>query len=318
VINKTLKIKDMKKLYTFLSVVAISAAINAQDFTATYDFAGVTQTSGTTDPSTVPTGTNVTFGSFSVVNAEFTGTGSTGAGRFAITNQPLGATTGNDVYTSLTGSIDLNKYFQVVVTPATGFKLTLDQLTFRVQRSGTGVRTYAVRTSADNFAANLGVISIDPANPVLSTQANNVFFWATDETTAGQNGSKVAATTVNDVTTPLTIRFYGWNAEAEGGTFSIDDVVISGSVESTTAGIATQEIAGLKLFPNPLTSGSSLNIVSNNASDKAVAIFDVLGKQVMSATTVRGTVNTSNLTAGVYIVKITEGAKTATRKLVVQ
>lgn len=89
-------------------------------------------------------------------------------------------------------------------------------------------------------------------------------------------------------------------------------------VDNSVAGVNTQEIAGLKLFPNPLNSGATLNITSNNASDKSVAIFDILGKQVFSGATVRGTINTSNLTAGVYIVKITEGNKTATRKLVVQ
>ena len=88
-------------------------------------------------------------------------------------------------------------------------------------------------------------------------------------------------------------------------------------VITTTAGVKSSEIAGLSIYPNPLT-GNILNITSNSNAAKKVAIFDVLGKQVLNTTTVNGTVNTGNLTAGIYLVKVTEEGKTATKKLVVQ
>lgn len=81
-----------------------------QDFTSSYDFAGVTNASGLTDPSPVPTVSGVTFGSFSaIVNTAATvpPTNSTGSGRFSLTNQPLGATPSIDTYASLTGLLDL-------------------------------------------------------------------------------------------------------------------------------------------------------------------------------------------------------------------
>ncbi|MFC4738699.1 T9SS type A sorting domain-containing protein [Flavobacterium ponti] len=76
-------------------------------------------------------------------------------------------------------------------------------------------------------------------------------------------------------------------------------------------------IAGLSLYPNPV-SGNVLNITSAANLDMNVAIFDVLGKQVINTKVTNNTVNVSNLNAGVYIVKITEDGKTATRKLVVK
>lgn len=85
----------------------------------------------------------------------------------------------------------------------------------------------------------------------------------------------------------------------------------------STAGVTENNIAGLKMFPNPLT-GNVLNITSDANASKAVAIYDVLGKQVVNTITANGTVNVSGLTAGIYIVKITEEGKTATRKLVVK
>lgn len=307
----------MKKLYTLLFLAAAGLTANAQNFTATYDFADVTNTSGSTDPTAVPTAQNITFSSFKAVNPEVTENyNSSGPGRFSFNTQAQGGTNGDDNYTSLTGNIDLSKYFEVVLTPASGFILDLTELSFRVQRSGTGIRTYAVRTSADNYATNLGTITIDPANPVLSTQNNNVFFWTQDAMSQGQNGSKINVNSINDVAA-LTIRFYGWNAEAAGGTFSIDDVVITGNVEPGTANVKNNAISGLKMFPNPLT-GNVLNITSNNNDVKTVAIFDVLGKQVVNTKTVNNTVNVSGLTSGVYMVKITEAGKTSTKKLVVK
>lgn len=88
------------------------------------------------------------------------------------------------------------------------------------------------------------------------------------------------------------------------------------SVIPTVAGVSQNEISGLKVFPNPLN-GNVLNITSTANGVKAVAIYDVLGKQVFEGNTVNSTVNV-NLTTGIYIVKITEGGKTATRKLAVK
>jgi hypothetical protein len=57
---------------------------------------------------------------------------------------------------------------------------------------------------------------------------------------------------------------------------------------------------------------------SNTAATKSVAIFDVLGKQVVKTTVTNQVVNVSKLISGVYILKITEEGKTATRKLVIK
>jgi hypothetical protein len=84
-----------------------------------------------------------------------------------------------------------------------------------------------------------------------------------------------------------------------------------------TAGVNKNTISGLKMFPNPL-SGNTLNITSDNNADKMVAIYDVLGKQVLNAKVANGTVNVSGLTSGVYMVKVTEEGKTSTKKLVIR
>ncbi len=97
-----------------------------------------------------------------------------------------------------------------------------------------------------------------------------------------------------------------------GGTASFDQF----SVE-VTAGLKDNNISGFSMYPNPLK-GNTLNFSSNANAAKSVQIFDVLGKEVVRANTMNNAVNVANLNAGVYIVKVTEEGKTATRKLVVQ
>lgn len=79
----------------------------------------------------------------------------------------------------------------------------------------------------------------------------------------------------------------------------------------------TVVIEGLNLYPNPVSNGK-VYISSKNDLDKEVIIFDVLGKKALQTTISSRELNISNLSPGVYIIKINEGAATATRKLIVK
>lgn len=129
--------------------------------------------------------------------------------------------------------------------------------------------------------------------------------------TPTQEWTKVTLTsTAPDNATTMRITFRNYNG---GGDLFIDNVVFY----EGSASVKNNDIAGLSVYPNPV-SGNTLYVTSNNSVEKSVAIFDVLGKQVVNTTTVNGAVNVANLNAGVYIVKVTEEGKTATRKLVVK
>lgn len=79
----------------------------------------------------------------------------------------------------------------------------------------------------------------------------------------------------------------------------------------------TTVIEGLNLYPNPVSNGK-VYITSKNDSDKNIIIFDVLGKKVLQTTLTSKELNISNLSPGVYIIKIDEEQATATRKLIVR
>jgi len=76
-------------------------------------------------------------------------------------------------------------------------------------------------------------------------------------------------------------------------------------------------IEGLSLYPNPVT-GGKVYITSKNDLEKEIIIFNVLGKKVMQTTLSTRELNVSNLSPGVYIIKITEEEATSSRKLIIQ
>lgn len=76
-------------------------------------------------------------------------------------------------------------------------------------------------------------------------------------------------------------------------------------------------IEGLSLYPNPVTNGK-VYITSKKDLEKEVTIFNVLGKKVLQTTIGAKELNVSNLSPGVYIIKITEEESTSSRKLIIQ
>jgi hypothetical protein len=99
-------------------------------------------------------------------------------------------------------------------------------------------------------------------------------------------------------------------------TIIFDELRIANSISGLLA-VAQNNISGLKVYPNPVSNGTLFIETAANAT-KAVTIYDVLGKQVINTTTDDSAINVSGLTSGVYVVKITEEGKTATRKLVIK
>ncbi len=80
---------------------------------------------------------------------------------------------------------------------------------------------------------------------------------------------------------------------------------------------ANGDIDGFKLYPNPVTNGKIYINTSQNAP-KQIFIFDVLGTKVLETTILGPELNLSDLDAGVYVLRVYERNKVATRKLIVK
>ena len=80
---------------------------------------------------------------------------------------------------------------------------------------------------------------------------------------------------------------------------------------------ANGDIDGFKLYPNPTVNGKVFIETSLDAP-KQIHLFDVLGTQVLKTTILGNELNLSNLDKGVYILRVIERDKVATRKLVIK
>lgn len=80
---------------------------------------------------------------------------------------------------------------------------------------------------------------------------------------------------------------------------------------------SSADIDGFKLYPNPVTQGKVYIETTKNAPKK-ILVFDVLGTKVLETTILGKELNLSELDKGVYILRVFEQNKIATRKLIVK
>ena len=144
-----------------------------------------------------------------------------------------------------------------------------------------------------------------------STEIDILDTTGNDINDLGIEGSWITggANLTSDATVQLVIEAR-MNAGAEA--FYFDNVVFSGE----PLGIADQNKNQFAIYPNPAQ--GFLNISSPTSGEKQVTIFDVLGKKVMATTVTNERMNISQLNSGVYIVQITQGNISETKKLVVR
>lgn len=80
---------------------------------------------------------------------------------------------------------------------------------------------------------------------------------------------------------------------------------------------SSADIDGFKLYPNPVTQGKVFIETTHNAP-KQILVFDVLGTKVLETTILGKELNLSELDKGMYILRVVEQNKVATRKLIVK
>lgn len=80
-----------------------------------------------------------------------------------------------------------------------------------------------------------------------------------------------------------------------------------------------KSIQDLSIYPNPVDDGKVFIYISSKLNlTKKVEFFNVIGKQISSIILTGKELNISNLSKGVYILRITENDITETRKLVIK
>ena len=186
-------------------------------------------------------------------------------------------------------------------------------------RTGTAANT---TWTADAYTAGQTVFVVvgytfgDPA----TASDDTVNLWVNPTINGAQPAATITDTHTGTDLTSISNFILRQDSTGETPSMSVDELRIGttwAQVTNGTLGTNQNTIAGLRMYPNPVSNGTLFIETSANA-EKTVAIFDVLGKQVLNTTTSNNTINVASLHTGVYIVNITEEGKTASRKLVIK
>lgn len=89
--------------------------------------------------------------------------------------------------------------------------------------------------------------------------------------------------------------------------------------QDTAAGSYSSSVkeSSFKLYPNPAIT-DVVYITTTENSIKNIVVYDVFGEIVLTDRISSNSLNISRLVAGIYVIQVTEGNKTMTRKLVVK
>lgn len=174
-----------------------------------------------------------------------------------------------------------------------------------------------VASTTTNFASNL--LNVNEVVFVVTSYdfaANILKLWINPDV-ATFNESVTPAATLTP-TTALT-GFGGFLLRQDAATntpnLTFDELRIGTAVENVVLSVQNNQIEGFSMYPNPTKNQLFINTANNLT--KNVAIFDVLGKQVVNQQVAGNSMNL-NLNTGIYFIKVEEAGKTVTKKLVIE
>ncbi|MGB0914757.1 MAG: hypothetical protein ACPGVI_01740 [Crocinitomicaceae bacterium] len=280
------------KTLVFLLLIIISSSI-AHSQILTFDFNGLAGNEATANSNS--NDANITA---SVISRGAGLTASNNGNRFNATSWAL---------TSIANAVTGNDYMEFTITPTGGCNFSITSIDVQLQRSGTGPRGIALRSSADGFTANL-----DTEYAIVDNTSTQNFTFTFSQT---------------NITVATTYRLYMF-AESTGGSGGFgdgagNDIIVNGSTSCaapntiTTGAIATAPFnidctnsitdAGTIAFTSSGTFNAG-NIYTAQLSDASGSFASPTTIGTLASTANSGSINItipSSLTTGAgYLIRI--------------
>ena len=188
---------------------------------------------------------------------------------------------------------------------------------FNISNISTGTITYTDNGTDLSFGTTYFlVVKYDRfTSPTVATLWVNPTPGETESVSTITNSSGTSTFTSF---TSITLRNSSATPKAHIDEIRVGETWASVTPVEPTAGIGKDDITGFSLYPNPVKGGKVFISSANNYAERSIAVFDVLGKQVVSQNGTQNSIDVSHLNKGVYIIKVAEDGKVATRKLVIE
>ncbi len=325
--NLTVNIVNGVCTYSATLTGPVCKPVNALPYSEPFPYANGSALGSSQKWTNVNTGDDILSATGSLTYPGYASSGNsvtfTGAGIDCFT--PFTDTTSGTIYSSfLVNVTDLSTMTATV--PSTYFAgLTNSLQSYKgrifITKNGTqyqfGLDAASTTTNLDPILRNAGdvvlvIMSYDFTSLTLNTWIN--------PNLATFNPATTTPTLFQVLTTPIA-DLGGFMLRQDTATTTPTIIFDELRIDTTIGGLLTSNqvsaISGLKVYPNPVSNGTMF-IESDANAERTVTVFDVLGKQVLNTTTSTNAINVSQLNTGVYMVRITEEGKTATKKLVIR
>jgi hypothetical protein len=119
----------------------------------------------------------------------------------------IGSSNANNRYNANgwnSASLDLTDYFEFTLTPNTNRTISFVSFVYTSQANNASIANFAFRSSLDGYTADIGTPTVSGATIDLSGPA------------------------FQNISAPVTFRFYAWGADQSSRTFSINDFTFNG------------------------------------------------------------------------------------------
>mgnify|MGYP001604205429 FL=1 len=207
------------------------------------------------------------------------------------------------------------EYFSILKDDGNNFRGRLDIVNANTEGNDFTVGISTKGSTADTvWASDLSFGNTYRATVKFDQDTNIAQLWidASSESDTSISG--------NDETGPgTTITQFGLRQSDSSVNESIlvDNLNIAQTFNETLSTNSMYINTDFSIYPNPAKSGF-VNITSTGSETIQAKVYDILGKQVINAAVASGRLDVSTLNIGVYIVKLTQGTATTTKKLIVQ
>ena len=201
---------------------------------------------------------------------------------------------------------------------------TPDTLTQEVLGLDAETNTYKVKfswnESADDFTPKEGLTyaikigTSEGASDIMSVNSRSNGY----RLSAGKGNVEHKTNWIVNLPNLPTGKKYYWSVQSIDAAFSGSDFAASKSFNPSVA-LSTQNFNNLDVlvYPNPSKNGF-VNIVTPNNATKKIVLYDIHGRTVITKTLKENIFDVSNLSSGVYLLKVNEGEKQSITKLVIE
>lgn len=156
-------------------------------------------------------------------------TASANGGRFNATSWALG---------SIANAVTGDDYMEFTISPILGYQFNVTNIQISLQRSASGPSAIALRNSLDSYATNL-----DQEFPITDNTSTQTFTFTINQALS---------------TSAVTYRIYMFAEATTGsggpGDFAGNDIIVNGSVMSSTCAAPTTQASGINITNNALYS----------------------------------------------------------------